>query len=51
MSFGRDDGDDGSMRKNHGRTYALNSIIINHLDRCLQLDCTCREIYGEMFES
>ncbi len=50
ISFGRGNDEEGSGGKNHERTFILNGIISNHLDRCQLYDCACQEIYGEMFE-
>ena len=33
------------------RNITLNGIIANHLDLCSQRDCTCSQIFGEMFEN
>lgn len=51
ISFGRGNDEESDRVKDHGRTFILNGIISNHLDRCLLHDCACRDIYGEMFEN
>lgn len=50
ISFGRGS-EEWDRIKENGRIFALNGIITNHLDRCINPDCTCKDIYGEMFEN
>ena len=50
ISFGRGS-DEWSRIKDNKRIFTLNGIICNHLDLCVLHDCTCKDIYGEMFET